>query len=91
MITVLSESTPTARRDYACDAAHWVLEAIDNGVFFSFSELRVIAKHKRSKFIIKKGDTYIKQNNKMDGELYTFRAIPYLHEICIKYNLYHGA
>ena len=91
MITVLNESNPKAKRDMTCDAAPWVLDAIDGGVIFTFSELRAIAKHKKCKFIIKKGDTYIKQNNKMDGNFYTFRAIIDLHDMCIKYNLYHGA
>lgn len=88
MIEVLSESEPVARKDHYCMASEWLL---NSGIFdgeYSFAELREIVKAKRNGWKIKKGQRYIRQNNKYDGKLYTFKAIPAIDKICRDHDLY---
>ena len=87
-ITVLSESRPIARKEHECMACDFILASGINGFGYSFSELSLIVKAKRKGYKISKGDKYIRQNNVFDGELYTFKAIPEMHDICVKYELY---
>ena len=90
MTTVLSDRTPKARKDYACEAAHWLTES---GIIYegqlTFSELRAVVIAKRKKWKILKGEIYCYQANIWDGDFCTFRAIPAIHEICLKHDLYH--
>ena len=88
MIIILSESTPIARKEHDCMASEFIFNSGINGFGYSFAELRVIAKAKKNKFKIVKGQKYTKQNNKYNGELYTFKAIPEMHQICIDHNHY---
>ena len=88
MIRVLSEQTPTARKEHECMASEFIYNLGINGCGYSFAELRIIAKAKRNKYKIIKGQKYIRQNNKYNGELYAFKAIPEMHEICLKHDLY---
>ena len=88
MITVLSEALPVARKSHHCMASDFILANGISGYGYSFSELRSIAKAKRNKFLIIKGQTYLRQNNKFDGDIYTFKAIPALHQICLDHDLY---
>jgi len=37
--------------------------------------------------MIEIGDPYIRQFNKMDGDVFVWRAIPEIHAICCKYDL----
>tara|TARA_R110001632_G_scaffold136095_1_gene251644 strand:- start:67 stop:342 length:276 start_codon:yes stop_codon:yes gene_type:complete len=87
-IQVLSESTPKARKDHDCMASDFILASGSDGFGYSFAELRVIAKAKKHNYKIVKGQKYIKQNNKADGELYTFKAIPEMHQICLDHGHY---
>lgn len=88
MITVLSESKPVARKEHNCDACNWILNTGIDGMGFSISEKRAIVKARRNKWKITKGQKYIRQSNIKDGDLYTFKAIPELHELCLKHDLY---
>ena len=87
MCEVIFESNPKARKDHNCDACVFINESWGY-VDFSFSELRLIVKARRSNYKIKKGQYYTKQVNKFDGEIYTFKAIPEMHKICINHDLY---
>lgn len=88
MIRVLSESEPVARKPHDCMASGFILAHGVNGNGYSFAELRAIAKAKKNKYKVIKGQKYIRQNNTFDGELYTFKAIPEMHEICLNHELY---
>lgn len=88
MIEVLSESTPKARKDHDCMACEFILNNGVDGMGFTRTELRVISKARKNGWKILKGDVYMRQNNKFDGELYTFKAIPEIAEICFKYDLF---
>ncbi len=88
MIRVLSESTPTAKKEHECMASEFILADGISGNGYSFAELRTIAKAKRNGYKVVKGQKYIRQNNVFDGEFYTFKAIPEMHEICLKHDRY---
>ena len=88
MIRVLSESTPIAAKDHECVACEFILANGIDGNGFTRPELRALSKAKSNKWKIVKGQKYIKQNNVGDDGFYTFKAIPELHEICLKYDMY---
>jgi hypothetical protein len=88
MIRVLSESEPKARKLHDCMASDFILASGISGNGYSFAELRVIAKAKKNKYKVIKGQKYIRQNNTFEGELYTFKAIPEMHQICLDHDLY---
>jgi hypothetical protein len=88
MIEVLSESNPVARKNHDCMACDFILSTGISGFGYSFSELRAIVKAKRYGYKITKGQKYIRQNNIFDGEIYTFKAIPEIHDICLNHDLY---
>lgn len=87
MITILNESMPKARRSYPCDACHFVFEHVNQGVFTP-DEYRYIVRAKRNDCMIQPGQKYIKQVAVIDGDFGVFRAIPEMHDIAHKYDLY---
>lgn len=88
MIEVLSESKPIANKEHRCDACDRLLHYGYNGTGLTMKELRSVALAKRNNWKIAKGQQYIRQNNKCDGEIYTFKAIPEIHEICLRLEFY---
>ena len=104
MIEVLSEYTPIARKDYHCDACEQLLDAgclyenhqdktinrdyIKFKFGFTDEEADAILKAEANGWKIKKGERYNKQNNKCDGEIYTFRTIPEIEAICWKHGFF---
>jgi len=87
-ITVLREEYPTARKDHNCSACEWIFNSDLRDYDFTFSELREIVKARKNNCKIKAGERYIKQINICDGDFYVFKAIPAIHDICIKYDIY---
>ena len=49
MITVLSESTPIARKEHICDACDHMLNSGINGFGYTFAEMRLIVKAKKKR------------------------------------------
>jgi hypothetical protein len=88
MGTLISETKRKARKEYSCMASDYIVNMGFYHTNLQFGELRQIAKAKRAKWKIKKGETYIRQCCEQDGAIYTFRAIPAMHELCLKYGLY---
>ena len=87
MITTIYEQKPIARKDYDCEASLFVREC--NTVdFMTFAERRVIVKARKNGWRIKKGQRYVRQFNTYSGDTWTFRAIPEMHDICAKYDIY---
>lgn len=73
----------------ACD---WIREGLlsyhelpDN---ITFGEKRLIAAAKIKQWKILKGERYLRQTMIGDGGMYEFKAIPEMHKICVKYELY---
>jgi hypothetical protein len=89
MIEVIRNSEPTARKEYSCDACTFLFELDDPcELGLTYREKREVVKAKQKNYKILKGEKYIRQFNKMDGHTYDFKAIPSIHKICLKYNLY---
>lgn len=88
MVEVIFESTPVARKSHNCMASEYILNGGINGFGYTISELRSIVKAQRNSFQIIKGQKYINQFNKCYGEVYSFKAIPAMHDLCVKYDLY---
>ncbi len=86
-ISVLSESTPVASKDYDCMACEWINNKWGD-CEFTVSELKLIAKARRNDYKVKKGDKYIRQSNKYEGKVYDFIAIPEMHDICLANDIY---
>jgi len=87
-MTILRNSNPTARKDYFCDACEYILNNGINGLGWTISELRIIVKAKRKGYKIIKGEKYIHQVGIYNGDFGVFKAIPEIHELCLKYDLY---
>jgi len=85
---IISSRKPIAKRDCYCMACEWITNEDITEIKLTFSEYRDIIKAKNNGYKIKQGQRYIYQLNAKDGEIWTFRAIPEIHEICIKYEIY---
>ena len=77
-----------ARKDHACMACEWLLNDGLGNIEFSISEYRQIVKARRNGWKIKKGQKYLHQVCKHDGEIVDFRAIPEINELCWKHEIY---
>lgn len=87
MVTLISESSPKARKDYHCDASEYVREAIGN-INFTSEELEIIHSAELQGWIIRKGTKYHREAVVYDGDIGTFKCILGLENICRKYELY---
>ncbi|AUR88986.1 hypothetical protein NVP1137O_31 [Vibrio phage 1.137.O._10N.261.46.B5] len=88
-VEILSEQSPTARKDHDCMACEW----LNNSGYATKEDLTsdewsAYELASENKWKIKKGQKYIRQNNKYEGEVYSFTAIPEIHSICLKYDIY---
>lgn len=101
MVTAIKDQMREARKKHPDDSAYFIIEAMDwirHGSLpydyvgkherLTFTELRAIAQLKANNWMIMPGQAYIKQWNKMDGEHYTFKTLPHIYKICVKYKLY---
>ena len=87
MMDNIAQTKPVARKHHDCMASEWVMNSYAD-CKFTFSELRTIAKAKKNKFKIKPGQKYIRQFNRDGGDVWTYRAIPEMHQICIDHGIY---
>ena len=55
---------------------------------FTKAEMDIIEAARAKKFMIKKGEKYLRVTAEDGGEITVFRAIPELDKICKKYDLY---
>jgi len=89
MATLLSQKEPVARKEYNCMASNFIRESGNlRGLTFTFSEWRAIITARENNWNIIPGEKYIRQAIAYDGSVYTFIAIPAIHEICLKYEFY---
>lgn len=89
-VEVISEQrVKKARKAHQCMAWPIVKECLGDGLDdLTFAEKRVIVKARQNNGLINVGEPYVRQFNKMDGETYTWIAIPELHSICSNHDLY---
>lgn len=89
MTEIIKQTKPKARKNHYCMASEWLNQCGNlRGLTFTFSEWRAIIKARDNNWEIQKGDIYINQRNVDCGDIFTFKAIPEIHEICIKYDYY---
>jgi len=92
MCDLVSQVTPIARKDHWCDASLWFREGLlgyyPSCTGLTFGELREVVIARQEGWKILKGQRYIKQAVSDGGTLYTFKARPTIHQICIKYDIY---
>lgn len=87
MCIVLKQTKQKARKAFSCDACYWIREC-GNWGWLTFSELRIVAKAKQREWKIHPGDEYIYQFLVDGSDRWSFRAIPEIHDICIRHDLY---
>ena len=91
MIELISVSEHVARKQYTCNACEWVdnvLLEYRHEYDLTCAELREIVKARRNNWQIVPGQRYIREVQKYEGELLVWRAIPAIHAICLKYDIY---
>lgn len=54
----------------------------------NYSEKRSIAKANKNNWLIQVGEKYIYQANIWGGDFNVYKAIPDIHDICVKYSLF---
>lgn len=88
---LISKSFPIAKTSHECMACPWLFNnLIDYWCDLTFSEKRALVVARRQKEMILPGQMYVRQEVNKDGDKYTFTAIPEIHRICIRLDLYHN-
>ena len=91
----ISESEPVARKNYGCDACVWLTEydwkeLISLGL--TFAERRAVIKARQNGWRIMKGEKHLQATIiGCENEIISWRAIPEIHAICLKYDIYEDA
>lgn len=81
-VEVLSESTPVARKGHDCLACDWVMASgYNTPEDLTGDEWDSWLAAKENGFKIKKGQKYIRQNNKSYGDVYALTAIPAIQHL----------
>ncbi len=81
-------SQPVARKDYPCQAAHWIDNAGYTEGDYEPEDWAVIEKAEAEGWKILKGTQYTKTEGKWEGEFDVYRARLDLDAICNKYEIY---
>lgn len=91
MTRTLSTLRPVARKRYTCNACEWIEYDLNEHIFyhqFTYAELREIVKARRNNWCIVPGQHYVKVVRVYEGRLEVWRAIPAIHNICLRYDMY---
>jgi len=84
-----STTYPKARKQHNCMASDWIVNYLQDVVeMCDYSEKRELVKARRNKWKILPGQKYVRQAMVWEDKLGTFKAIPAMHDIRIKYSLY---
>jgi hypothetical protein len=85
----------TARKNYGCDASVWITEGgMDTDEWFlselSFTEKRALVKARKNGWRVMKGEKCVVQTLvSCDSQIIiTWRAIPEIHQINIRHDMY---
>ncbi len=86
----ISNSIPVARKNYGCAACVWITEGLPDVLDgFTFSELRSIVKARNNGWRVLKGEKHLQATViGCNEEIFSWRAIPEIHNICLKYDIY---
>lgn len=90
MKKLIHEHFPVSRKEHHCMASDWLCN--DLSFYWDemlFHEKRSLIRAKNNNFKIKPGQVYVKQFIKnSDDVVFTFKAIPELHQICVRLDIY---
>lgn len=83
------KNLPIADQDYPCMACEWV-DAEYSDLIGGMTKKEVLQydRARKNGFMIKKNEKYIDWHGFWDGEPHDFRAIPEIHAICKRLNIY---
>ena len=81
---------PKARKDHDCMASVFLNEQnwSPSDLSMGITEAKDWVKARQNNYKIKKGEKYLNQTMAHERKLYSFKAIPKIHNICLKYDLY---
>lgn len=88
---LLNESRPVAKKAYHCNACEFLHNVLNDSAFiFTIGEYRAIVKAKRNGWKITAQQRYLKQVqvDPTARQIFVFRAIPEIDDLCWKYDLY---
>jgi len=88
MDTLLTDERPIARKEYHCQASDWINDCGWADGDWTQEEAEDIEAARKDGWKIRKGERYVYQTGRHEGEMVTFRAKERLHEICLRHNLY---
>ena len=88
MIQIIHSSNQKARKKYIDDS--WLFLKECDGYFpgATFAELREMVRVRNNGGYIMPGDMYLRQFNSYDGDTWTYRASPILHQYCWRTGMY---
>jgi hypothetical protein len=86
-IEIIKDYQMQARKDYRCDACDAMLQSMVYPDEFDAEDLAILKKAEEAGWMIKKGEVYHKQVNKIYGDINTFRCRPEVLKIYLKYDL----
>jgi hypothetical protein len=81
MAELISQTPRRARKVHIDSCKEWIENSDFTGML-TFSERRAIIEARRRNWKILPGMVYCHQVNKQDGEIFDFRSMPELIEIC---------
>jgi hypothetical protein len=89
MCTVIEErKVKAARKEHYCNASEFLTEGSYREMKLTFSEWRSVAIAKAKGWKVLKGEPYVRQRNTYSGDIWVYKAIPAIHEICIKQGVF---
>ena len=90
MSRIIRTSYPIANKEHECMASVWLTECGESPSYLgmTISETKHWVKARQNRYKIIKGQKYLNTVQVWDGEFGVFKAIPEIHELCLKYDLY---
>ena len=86
---LIKEVESIARKEYQCNASLFVEPCLFDLIGdLSFSEKRAVVQARRDGWKILKGQRYIRQTIKFEGEISTVHSRVDMHRICLNHDLY---
>ena len=77
-----------ARKQHDCCACEMISNGDDPEDWMEVDELIAWLKAKEKGFKINQGEQHVYQSGVYSGDFYTYRAIPEIHDICVKYDMF---
>jgi len=90
ILKITSNELKTATKTMECNASTWLQKRLSKETFDTFTEEEkaIVRKARMKRFMIVKGDKYIRQRGTYAGKAYVSKFIEEINAINDKYNLY---